>query len=343
MVKEVDYIIVGQGLAGTFLSYFLRQKGYNLLVVDNAYEGCSSMVAAGIINPITGRQFNKSWLIDDILPFAIDTYRKLETLLNQQILQKRNIIKTLNNATEENEWLSRSTEEGYGKYILGHADWSEFEGSIHAQFSWGEITSSYQVNLPLFLKSYAIHLQEHEMKLETRFDYNDVILEGKRIEYKDFYARGIVFCEGHMITKNPWFNDVQMKPVKGEILVVKIDAKFTKNLKGKVYLSPLGENTYWVGSDYQFNPVDDKPSGDGMIKMENLLKELISTPFTVIDHKAGIRPASHNRMPILLRHKHHSNLFSFNGLGTKGSSLGPYFAHKMANFIHEGTDSGVDS
>ena len=87
MVKEVDYIIVGQGLAGTFLSYFLRQKGYNLLVVDNAYEGCSSMVAAGIINPITGRQFNKSWLIDDILPFAIDTYRKLETLLNQQILR----------------------------------------------------------------------------------------------------------------------------------------------------------------------------------------------------------------------------------------------------------------
>jgi len=66
--KIIDYIIVGQGLAGSLLAYELMQEGKLVCIVDEHHLGAASAVAAGIINPITGRRFAKSWRIDELLP-----------------------------------------------------------------------------------------------------------------------------------------------------------------------------------------------------------------------------------------------------------------------------------
>ena len=54
-----DFAVVGQGISGTLISYFLAKAGKNVLVMDNNYIGSSSKVAAGIVNPITGKKFIK--------------------------------------------------------------------------------------------------------------------------------------------------------------------------------------------------------------------------------------------------------------------------------------------
>ncbi|MFT5168556.1 MAG: glycine oxidase, partial [Saprospiraceae bacterium] len=61
MKKEVDYLIIGQGLAGSLLAYQLLERGKTVQIIDNHHNGASSSIAAGIINPITGRRFAKSW------------------------------------------------------------------------------------------------------------------------------------------------------------------------------------------------------------------------------------------------------------------------------------------
>ena len=38
------------------------------------------------------------------------------------------------------------------------------------------------------------------------------------------------------------------------------------------------------------------------------------------------------------QHPKHKGLFIFNGLGTKGTSLGPYFAQMMAEHLVDGTE-----
>ena len=55
--KPQTYIIVGQGVAGTLLAYFLLKAGQNVIAIDNYHKGAASNVAAGIINPITGRRY----------------------------------------------------------------------------------------------------------------------------------------------------------------------------------------------------------------------------------------------------------------------------------------------
>jgi len=52
----VDFLIVGQGLAGSLMAWELMQRGKTVLIVDNGLEN-ASRVAAGLINPVTGMRF----------------------------------------------------------------------------------------------------------------------------------------------------------------------------------------------------------------------------------------------------------------------------------------------
>ncbi len=54
-----DFLIVGQGLAGSLLAWELMQRGAKVLIVDNGMPN-ASQVAAGLINPITGMRFAKT-------------------------------------------------------------------------------------------------------------------------------------------------------------------------------------------------------------------------------------------------------------------------------------------
>ncbi len=74
---QVDYLIIGQGIAGTFLSYYLEKENRSFFVIDNNKPSAASRIAAGIINPVTGRRLVKTWMIDELLPFIHREYNEL--------------------------------------------------------------------------------------------------------------------------------------------------------------------------------------------------------------------------------------------------------------------------
>ena len=63
----IDYLIIGQGLAGSLLAWELIQRDCKVVIIDNGKEN-ASQVAAGLINPITGMRFVKSTDVDTLLP-----------------------------------------------------------------------------------------------------------------------------------------------------------------------------------------------------------------------------------------------------------------------------------
>ena len=65
------------------------------------------------------------------------------------------------------------------------------------------------------------------------------------------------------------------------------------------------------------------------------MDEILQKPYEIADHWAGIRPATKSRRPILAQHEQYRNLYILNGLGTKGSSLAPYFAKRFVDEIVE--------
>jgi glycine/D-amino acid oxidase-like deaminating enzyme len=60
-----------------------------------------------------------------------------------------------------------------------------------------------------------------------------------------------------------------------------------------------------------------------------VLNNWIKLPYKVVSHKAAVRPATLERRPFAGFHPVHSNIGILNGMGTKGTSLAPFFANQL--------------
>lgn len=89
---NVDYLIIGQGICGSFLSRYLLEAGCDVLVIDKERPNTASRVASGIINPVTGRRLVKTWEIDKFMPLAKDAYKSWELLLGKPLLTETSKI-----------------------------------------------------------------------------------------------------------------------------------------------------------------------------------------------------------------------------------------------------------
>ncbi len=336
----LDYIIVGQGLAGTLLAHFLEKKGKRSLIVDPAEEGTASKVAAGIINPITGRRYVKSWRVDELIPFARATYQEIEAQLQLSFYHPRNIIRSLFNSKEENDWMLRTDDPAYSRYMLEEVELGGYEKNTNPAFSYGEVIHAAQVDLDLMTSGYRKIFSQKNQLLEERFDFSALQNQNPSIKYKDIEADKVVFCEGFGMKNNPFFNYLPLGGTKGEVLIIKIKGQpdFEKILKHRVFIVPLADDTYWIGATYDKQFGGSQPTDRGFSFLKQKLDDLLKLPYEIVTHKAAVRPTVKDRRPILGLHPHFKNLAIFNGLGTKGASLGPFWASHMADHLVQGTN-----
>src|SRR5262245_32220552 len=87
-----DYIIVGQGISGTWLSYYLLKGNKNILVFDTINLQSASNVASGLINPVTGRRVVTTWMAEKLLPFAREEYNAIGEMLSCKCIDQKNIL-----------------------------------------------------------------------------------------------------------------------------------------------------------------------------------------------------------------------------------------------------------
>lgn len=335
--KKVDFIIVGQGLAGSLLSFLLLQRNQSIQIFDNNHQGASSKVAAGLMNPITGRRFVKSWMIDDLFPFAVKTYRAIEKELGIVVYKEREILRALFNIKEENTWDERSVIDSYEPYMNSDPNKNGVEAMFKAPSSWGGIPKAGQIDVPLLIQTFQAHFRKKGILGHESFDYNDLTFDEHGVQYKSVQAKKIIFCEGHQARFNPWFSSLPFVPSKGEMLQISLPHHtLNKVVKHKSYIAPLSDETYWVGSTYEWEDLSEKPNEKGKILLLNSLEKMMAIPFKVVNQLAAIRPTVKDRRPFIGAHPDHQTILIFNGLGTKGTSLGPYWANEFCKHILEG-------
>lgn len=344
-MQTIDYLIVGQGIAGTLMAHFLLEAQQSIVVIDSAQPHGATKAAAGIINPITGRRYVKSWRVEELIPFAANTYQQIEQKLGIQIFYPYPIIRTLFNEREENDWWKRSVELGYEKYILEQAYLGSYQQHTLPAFSYGELQHSAQVQIGKLANAYRNFFLKQNIIITQNFDFEAITLEKSFVRYQDFQAKKIIFCEGYYGKFNPFFSHLPFRGAKGEALLVRIpNAKFDRILKHRIFVVPLGEDLYWIGATNNQTFEDETPTLSNRQTLENHLREILQLPFEVVAHEAGVRPTVKDRRPFLGLHPQFNQLAIFNGLGTKGASLAPFFAKQMADFLTTGRsiDEAVD-
>ena len=327
-----DYIIVGQGICGSFLSYYLTKMGKDVLLIDKPQADTASKISSGIINPVTGRRIVKTWMIDEIMPFAWQAYNEAEDTLGTKLIQQCDVLDYFATPQMRDAFAERSKEEPELLNLLN--DYSVHESFFRFNYGAGTIHPCYLTDVQKLLQLWREHLKQNKQLLEEDFDLAE-LQAGDEIIYKDNKARKIIFCDGVAGSKNPFFERLPFAFNKGEALLVSIPG-LPQNFiyKQGINIVPWKEkNLFWVGSNYVWNYEDLRPTEAFRKATEEHLKYWLRLPFSVIDQIASERPANVERRPFVGLHPVHQNIGILNGMGTKGCSLAPYFAHQLSDHL----------
>jgi glycine/D-amino acid oxidase-like deaminating enzyme len=334
-----DFLLIGQGVSGTFLSYYLHKEKRSFIVIDDGDRNSPSRIAAGIINPVTGRRMVTVWMADRVLPFAWNAYQEMGNDLGITAISQKNIIDFFPNPFMRENFLKRLHEGN--DYIQPVNSEEKYRSYFNYDFGCGEIVPVYTAHLETLLPAWRKKLVGEDLLLEENFELDklsvgpqSVIWAG--VDGKSFSADKIIFCDGNSSFGNPWFKQLPFAPNKGEALVAEIPGLPNDHIyKKSSLLAPLAgsDNLFWAGSSYNWEFDNAYPTPAFRETTEAALKEWLKIPFKIVHHHAGIRPATLERRPFVGLHPHQSNIGILNGMGSKGCSLAPFFAKQLTDHL----------
>ena len=108
---------------------------------------------------------------------------------------------------------------------------------------------------------------------------------------------------------------------------------FDKVISQGVYIVPLDNYNYLVGSTYNHKDLTDGPTAQGKASLKDKLSDILSVGYEVVSCVSGIRPTVKDRKPLVGLHPTHSKIAVFNGLGTRGALQGPYLSDNFSKFL----------
>lgn len=329
-----DFLIVGQGIAGTCLAHALLQRGAKVMVVDLPTQNASSVVAGGICNPITGKHLSLTWEAENIFSILAPFYESLEKLLGKQFFFPLPFYRRFHTIEAQNQLAVRLANPDFAKFVEEVND-NRYKYWIDTPLNGWQTRLSGYVQVGELLGAFRACLQGQASFREQRFDYEALQITEEKITWHDIEARKIVFCEGLHAQENPFFPNLPFTPNKGERIRIRIVEPHTcpAILKQGIFFLPLGEGVYQVGATYNQTSLDTETSEAGKDELLAQLREWLKVPFEVIEQRAGIRPATRNRRPIVGLHEQHKNVAILNGLGSKGVSLAPFLATQLAETL----------
>lgn len=334
---EVEYLLIGQGVAGSVLACKLLERGKSFAVIDEPSFSNASRVAGGLYNPITGRKMVKTWQADDLFEALIPFYQEQEQKLKANFFHDISIYRPFFNQHEQNEWMGKSAEPSFEKFIKEVKQKPYLPDWVHNPYGGLLLNQSGYVDTQQFVaKLREVLIQVGKYKNET-FDVNQLVT-GEHFHYKEFSAEKIIFSEGRFSNNNPFFSALPFSLVKGELLFIKADVDVKEIINRGVFMIPLGKGLFKIGSTYEHKNLDEIPTSKGKEELKERLKKLIKFDFELIDQKAGVRPATKDRKPFMGEHPQIKRMFIFNGLGTKGVSLAPLLAEEFLDFTEQRGD-----
>lgn len=326
--ENADVLIVGQGLAGTLLSYQLYKKKISHKVIDLPKEGSASRVAAGLINPIVVKRVTKAWQADLFFTYASQLYQELELFLNTRFFYPMPINK-LYGKDDEVFWQQRNKKEGLDDDISVGPHYDLPDG-INQPYGYGTIKRSARLDMVTLLDSYRQFLVTKSMVIETEFNDEELELSDNGLLWNSIQAKQIVFCRGSFDGQSRFFRHLKWSNTKGELLDVRVnDLRLNAIVSKGIFVMPAGNNCFKVGATYAHHWSGLTPTEE---KCKELLEKwkVISDLSPIINKQlTGIRPTMADRRPLATFLSEYPQIGLLNGLGSRGGLMAPYLAKEM--------------
>ncbi|MDO9107196.1 MAG: FAD-binding oxidoreductase [Methylovulum sp.] len=339
----IDFLIVGQGLAGSLLAWELLGRGCTVVIVDNGTEN-ASQIAAGLINPVTGMRLVKAADIDYLLPAAKHGYTRLAKFFRQDFYLEKPMLRLLRSEDEYKQAQKRLLELAYHDY-LDPPDKPESQARPFAA-PFGSIAqkqTGYLLTRPLLnsLKDFFIRKACYR---QTDFNATDIRFSPV-LSWQDLTPTRIIFCEGYRAVQNPWFSWLPFQLAKGEILTLEHGAAVPDTmLNYGNWLVPITSRQFRIGATFDHEQMDTQTTGPAKTTLLNALVPVSAelAQARCIHHHANIRPCTLDKQPFIGIHPRHKALAVFNGFGAKGSLQIPWYSRQFADALLNGTAMPAD-
>ncbi|MFK8014912.1 MAG: NAD(P)/FAD-dependent oxidoreductase [Gammaproteobacteria bacterium] len=334
---QYDVIIVGQGLAGSALSWALLQRGARVLVADRGAGGTASSVAAGLVTPATGRALGQPAHFQRDRAAAAKHYREVEDSEGQAFWFERPALRLFPTEEDARRLATRRAD-------LEHdlADASPAPAAGFRRFADAALMrSAARLDVPKYVDAVRDQLSARESLRKCEICPSDIEPESTGVHIKNLGARAryVVLCGGSDDRGNPWLADSKLNPAKGEIITVTIDdfhEQRTTHSRG-YWLLPADEpGVYRFGATYDHGDHDPAPTRDARTTLETALTKLVDRSFRVVDQQAGLRPVGPGRQVLVGAHPVHGSVVLFNGLGSRGVLWAPWQAERLAEQLMSG-------
>jgi glycine oxidase len=330
-----DYIIVGSGLASIMFAEQLRLHNKSFVVISNRSQQ-ASVVASGLYNPVVLKRFTATWNAAAHLESAIPKYVELEQLLGHKLDHVLPIHRVFNSVKEQNNWFLACDNPVLTNFLNPEII-PNTNSAVKAPFGFGAVNFTGRIDTQLLIESYREFLLKRNQYIEETFEYIDVKDNREGVEYRTLKARKIVFTEGFGVHKNPYFKYLPLEGTKGELITIHAPTlKLVVILKSSIFVIPMGEDRYLVGSTYEWTDKTNEPTQKSKIELIEKLERLIGCDYEIVDQRAGIRPTVVDRRPLVGQHPSHKNMHVLNGLGTRGVLVAPSMAKALYDSIEKG-------
>lgn len=315
---KVDCIIVGQGIAGTLLSFRLLEAGRSVLVIDDGHSGRASRVAGAVINPNSGKRGKPAPGSGYLLPAALQCYESLGALLQKPFLQQLPL------------------------YIFSGSQTGRPAADVPATRARSFFTAPdsvqnvWTVDAAALLNRWRSHLQSKNAWQQETFLQEHLCLDQDLVRYREHEAGSIVFCDGASARMHTLFGSLPFTANRGEALLLSIpglpaDALYHHDLR----LVPRSDGLFWCGSNYRWAFEGLEPDAAWRRQAIQQLQAWLRIPFRVEDHIVAERPTTAGQIPFVGLHPSDSRIGILNGLGTRGFSAGPFWAGELARKLDD--------
>ncbi len=317
-LSKQGIIIVGNGLAGSLLAWSLLQQGKKVHVyADN--QACASRVAAGLINPVTGQRFVLAEHTPAMLVFAKKFYQNIEKKLGIQCFHEKPMFRLFSSQKEQENCKKRLKNKEYSTFL-------------------GKLSPHQQLNA-----EHGGITQHHAAWLDTNtlLDALSQYLEkNNMITYRQYETQSTqqttIYCEGYRMIHNPLFSQLPLQPAHGEIITCNTNNNLPNAIinKGK-WLLPINKNTCRVGATFDTKITRPCLLETSKQQLLAFAEDVFHEPynFKVTQHQAGIRPTTLDKQPFIGFHPKYKNIAIFNGFGSRGSLLIPWYSQSFSQTL----------
>ncbi len=350
---NAEFLIVGAGIAGTSLALELHKRGATVSVVDHFNPLSSSRVAAGMMNPMVPRNVQKAWYCDEIYPSVFDYYEdwqaKFGTDSSAKFIHRIETLQVHKNEAHTRNWTKRARQNGFTQHLTPiepeTIDGADNEFGVPLPYGAALCHLSGKLDVSVFLVEAKRYLESKGVTFYSNtLNYNDLKFGSDELIWKydsnHLKFSKIIFAEGVKMLDNPWFSYLPLTVTGGDLIKFRIEGLPHRYiLKRKEWLVPLGNDLWIGGSTFHSGSLSTEPDEKDLNELMAIYREWIPSKYTleVVEHKRAPRPTINTHRPFMGEHPTQKDVYIYNGLGSKGSSLVSMLSPLYADHLINGT------